>query len=115
MHHLSIRPSLRDRRASRNSYGASLPIPRVKRQTQARPELSHIPSFDVLAAQAQDMAQEKVATAKNMAFAFDIDGVLVHGDRLIPQGAKVLQILNGDNEIGIKVSYPRRSIHRDSF
>lgn len=104
MHHLSIAPSIRDRRASRNSYGASLPIPRIKRHSQLRPGVPFTPSFDVLAAQAQDMAQEKVASAKNMAFAFDIDGVLVHGDRLIPQGAKVLQILNGDNEIGIKVS-----------
>jgi ribonucleotide monophosphatase NagD (HAD superfamily) len=41
-----------------------------------------------------------------MAFAFDIDGVLVHGDRLIPEGQKALEILNGDNELGIKVRTP---------
>lgn len=105
MHHLSIAPSIRERRPSRNTYGASLPIPRINRKTQFRPELTSIPTFDVLAAQAQDMAQEKVAVAKNMAFAFDIDGVLVHGDRLIPQGSKVLQILNGDNELGIKIPH----------
>jgi hypothetical protein len=61
------------------------------------------PSFDLLAAKAQDLAKEKTTTAKNMAFAFDIDGVLVHGDRLIPEARRALQILNGDNELGIKV------------
>jgi len=52
----------------------------------------------------EDVAPDKVISAKNMAFAFDIDGVLVHGDRLIPEGKKALEILNGDNELGIKVS-----------
>lgn len=106
MHPLSIHPSQRERRASRNSFGASLPIPRVPRRSvlQMRPGMpDSIPSFDILARKAQDMAQQKVANAKNMAFAFDIDGVLVHGDRLIPEGQKALEILNGDNELGIKV------------
>ncbi|KAK3323196.1 HAD-like domain-containing protein [Cercophora scortea] len=40
-----------------------------------------------------------------MAFAFDIDGVLVHGDRLIPEGRRVLDILNGDNELGIRIPH----------
>ncbi|KAK8172318.1 HAD-like domain-containing protein [Phyllosticta citrichinensis] len=40
-----------------------------------------------------------------MAFAFDIDGVLVHGDRLIPEGKRALEILNGDNELGIKIPH----------
>ena len=47
----------------------------------------------------------KTAAAKDMAFAFDIDGVLVHGDRLIPEGKRVLEILNGDNELGIKIPH----------
>ena len=34
MHQLSLSPSLRDRRGSRNSFGASLPIPRSKRQSR---------------------------------------------------------------------------------
>lgn len=42
---------------------------------------------------------------RDMAFAFDIDGVLVHGDRLIPEGKRVLEILNGDNELGIKIPH----------
>jgi HAD superfamily hydrolase (TIGR01456 family) len=104
MHSLSIAPSQASRRNSRNSFGASLPIPKLKRMS--RPRLpTAIPSFDVLAAKVQDLAQEKVKVAKNMAFAFDIDGVLVHGDRLIPEAQKALEILNGDNELGIKIPY----------
>jgi hypothetical protein len=71
-----------------------------------------IPSFEIMARKAQDMAQVKVSAAKNMAFAFDIDGVLVHGDRLIPEGKKVLEILNGDNELGIKVCSHSPPVHR---
>ena len=39
-----------------------------------------------------------------MAFVFDIDGVLVQGDRLTPKGKRVLEILNGD-ELGIKIPH----------
>lgn len=63
------------------------------------------PSRDIIAAQLQDLAGEKVHAAKDMAFVFDIDGVLVHGDRLIPEGQRVLEILNGDNELGIKIPH----------
>jgi HAD superfamily hydrolase (TIGR01456 family) len=31
--------------------------------------------------------------------------VLVHGDQLIPEGKRVLEILNGDNELGIKLPH----------
>jgi HAD superfamily hydrolase (TIGR01456 family) len=51
------------------------------------------------------MSSVKTAAAKDMAFAFDIDGVLIHGDRLIPEGKHVLEILNGDNELGIKIPH----------
>lgn len=60
------------------------------------------PSREILAAQVQDIKGEKVKAAKDMAFVFDIDGVLVHGDRLIPKGKRVLEILNGD-KLGIKI------------
>jgi HAD superfamily hydrolase (TIGR01456 family) len=117
MHNLSISPSMRDRRGSRNSFGTSLPIPRSKRQSRMssvhypggaaqRPGMPPIqPSRDILAAQMQDLSGEKVKAAKDMAFVFDIDGVLVHGDRLIPEGQRVLEILNGDNELGIKIPH----------
>jgi HAD superfamily hydrolase (TIGR01456 family) len=120
MHNLSISPSMRDRRGSRNSFGTSLPIPRSKRQSRLssvhypqdgtgaakRPGMPTIqPSRDIIAAQLQDLAGEKVRAAKDMAFVFDIDGVLVHGDRLIPEGQRVLEILNGDNELGIKIPH----------
>ncbi|KZM27047.1 uncharacterized protein EKO05_0004999 [Ascochyta rabiei] len=117
MHNLSLSPSMRDRRGSRNSFGTSLPIPRSKRQSRLssvhypggaaqRPGMPPIqPSRDIIAAQLQDLAGEKVHAAKDMAFVFDIDGVLVHGDRLIPEGKRTLEILNGDNELGIKIPH----------
>ncbi|ORX99227.1 HAD-like domain-containing protein [Clohesyomyces aquaticus] len=117
MHNLSLSPSMKDRRGSRNSFGASLPIPRSKRQSRLssvhypdgkaqRPGMPPIqPTRDILAAQMQDLSGEKVKAAKDMAFVFDIDGVLVHGDRLIPEGQRVLEILNGDNELGIKIPH----------
>lgn len=117
MHSLSMSPSQVDRRGSRNSFGASLPIPRSKRQSRlssvatsdgrpTRPGMPAIqPTRDILSSQVQDMSSGKTAAAKDMAFAFDIDGVLVHGDRLIPEGKRVLEILNGDNELGIKIPH----------
>ncbi|KAF2735020.1 phosphatidyl synthase-like protein, partial [Polyplosphaeria fusca] len=117
MHNLSLSPSMKERRGSRNSFGASLPIPRSTRQSRLssvhypdgkpqRPGMPPIqPTRDILAAQVQDLAGEKVRAAKDMAFVFDIDGVLVHGDRLIPEGRRVLEILNGDNELGIKIPH----------
>ncbi|CAL3963516.1 hypothetical protein PZA11_001112 [Diplocarpon coronariae] len=113
MHPLSIEPSQAERRSSRNSFGVSIPIPRSKRQSRlssvsrpARPgSAAARPSRDILSSQLQDMASAKTAAAKNMAFAFDIDGVLVHGDRLIPEGRRALEILNGDNELGIKIPH----------
>ncbi|KAI0852318.1 HAD-like domain-containing protein [Daldinia vernicosa] len=122
MHNLSQVPSMKERRGSRNSFGASLPIPRSKRQSRlssvhypdgdetfgrpTRPGMPPIqPSRAILASQVQSVEVEKVKKAKNMAFAFDIDGVLVHGDRLIPEGRRALEILNGDNELGIKIPH----------
>ncbi|KAG2419470.1 hypothetical protein HFD88_004266 [Aspergillus terreus] len=106
MHNLSISPSTRDRRGSRNSFGTSLPIPRSPRVSR----LSSVvtaggTSRDILASQVQDMSKEKVAAAKNMAFAFDIDGVLAHGNEPIEEAKEALKMLNGDNELGIKIPY----------
>jgi len=103
MHHLSISPSQRSRRGSRNSFGASLPIPKIRKQRPGMPPVQA--SFELLSQKAQDLARETVKDAKNMAFAFDIDGVLVHGDRLIPEAKEALSILNGNNELGIKIPY----------
>nr|POF04151.1 putative cdp-alcohol phosphatidyltransferase class-i family protein c22a12.08c [Quercus suber] len=117
MHALSMSPSQKDRRGSRNSFGASLPIPRSKRQSRLssvayadgrpqRPGMPPIqPTREILASQVQDLSGDKVRAAKDMAFVFDIDGVLVHGDRLIPEGQRALEILNGDNELGIKIPH----------
>ncbi|KAL2015639.1 hypothetical protein VTK56DRAFT_5079 [Thermocarpiscus australiensis] len=121
MHNLSASPSMKERRVSRNSFGAALPIPRSKRQSRlssvvypsvdgaekaVRPSMPSIQSTrDILASRVQDVKAEKVRKAKNMAFVFDIDGVLVHGDRLIPQAKRTLEMLNGDNELGIKIPH----------
>ncbi|KAK0621880.1 HAD-like domain-containing protein [Bombardia bombarda] len=122
MHTLSQAPSQKERRVSRNSFGAALPIPRSKRQSRlssvtfpeiqaalnstARPGCPSItPAREFLAARVQDTHPDIVKKAKNMAFVFDIDGVLVHGDRLIPEGKRVLEILNGDNQLGIRIPH----------
>lgn len=108
MHNLSLSPSTRDRRGSRNSFGTSLPIPRsprVSRLSSAVTADAAGVSRDILASQVQDMSKEKVAAAKNMAFAFDIDGVLAHGNEAIPEAKEALRMLNGDNELGIKIPY----------
>lgn len=121
MHPLSAAPSSRERRGSRNSFGTQLPIPRMKRGSRLsqsvapedlmgnlslRPGMPPVqPTREILAGQMQDMSAVKTKAAKNMAFAFDIDGVLVHGDRLIPEGKRALEILNGDNELGIKIPH----------
>jgi len=118
MHHLSASPSTKERRVSRNSFGAALPIPKSKRQSRlssvtyptegalksgkASPPLA---SREILTSQVQDVLSHKVKKAKNMAFVFDIDGVLVHGDRLIPEGKRTLEMLNGDNQLGIKIPH----------
>lgn len=108
MHNLSLSPSMKDRRGSRNSFGTSLPIPRSPRHSRLssvkRPGAPSI-SQDILASQVQDMSKEKVAAAKNMAFAFDIDGVLAHGNEPIEEAKEALRMLNGDNELGIKIPY----------
>ena len=108
MHNLSLSPSTRDRRGSRNSFGTSLPIPRsprVSRLSSVARAGDESVSRDILASQIQDMSQEKVAAAKNMAFAFDIDGVLCHGLEPIEEAKETLRMLNGDNELGIKIPH----------
>lgn len=104
MHHLSLGPSTRDRRGSRNSFGTSLPIPRSPRMSRSsrlsRATRPSVVGRDIMASQVQDMSPEKVAAVKNMAFAFDIDGVLVHGNNPIQEGRDTLKMLNGDNELG---------------
>lgn len=105
MNKLSLSPSMKDRRASRNSFGTSLPIPRSPRMSRLssvhRPSgLRESMAQDLLVSQVQDMSKEKVEAVKNMAFVFDIDGVLAHGNYAIEQAKRVFKILNGDNELG---------------
>lgn len=37
------------------------------------------------------------------AYAFDIDGVLIRGGKVIPEAIEAMKMLNGENEYGIKV------------
>lgn len=102
MHHLSLDPSMKDRRGSRNSFGTSLPIPRSPRVSRlSHAGRSSAAARDILASQIQDVKKDKVAKVKNMGFAFDIDGVLCHGNKPIEEGKTALKILNGDNELGM--------------
>ncbi|KAJ6171710.1 hypothetical protein N7470_000777 [Penicillium chermesinum] len=110
MNKLSLSPSMKDRRASRNSFGTSLPIPRSPRMSRLssvhRPSgLRKSMAQDLLVSQIQDMHKDKVEAVKNMAFVFDIDGVLAHGSIAIEQAKRVFKILNGDNELGITFPY----------
>lgn len=41
--------------------------------------------------------------ADSFVFAFDIDGVLVRGGKPIPEAVKAMQVLNGDNEYGLRM------------
>ena len=43
------------------------------------------------------------STTDKYAFAFDIDGVLIRGGKVIPQAVEAMKVLNGQNEFGIKV------------
>ncbi|OQE20333.1 hypothetical protein PENSTE_c013G07849 [Penicillium steckii] len=106
MQRLSLSPSMRDRRGSRNSFGISLPIPRSPRRSRlSTAQKPGSAARDIIASQVQDTHKDKVAKVKNMCFAFDIDGVLAHGNNAIPQAKNVLRILNGDNELGIQFPY----------
>ncbi|CAI7568877.1 unnamed protein product [Penicillium glandicola] len=107
MHNLSLSPSMKDRRGSRNSFGTSLPIPRSPRLSRLSSVQRGAPSVsrDILASQVQDINKEKTAKAKNMAFAFDIDGVLAHGNHAIEEAKVALKMLNGDNELGIRIPH----------
>ncbi|KAF2122933.1 phosphatidyl synthase [Lophiotrema nucula] len=48
--------------------------------------------------------QETSVTDK-YAYAFDIDGVLIRGGKVIPEAIEAMKMLNGENEYGIKVPY----------
>ncbi|EXJ61204.1 uncharacterized protein A1O5_11996 [Cladophialophora psammophila CBS 110553] len=46
-----------------------------------------------------------LSTTDKYAFAFDIDGVLIKGGKVIPEAIEAMKVLNGQNEYGIKVPY----------
>ena len=44
-----------------------------------------------------------VGVSDRIAFAFDIDGVLMKGGKPVPQGIEALRYLNGQNPYGMRV------------
>jgi len=66
----------------------------------ARDELDHFRSASSSPAE----PGETVVTDK-FAFAFDIDGVLIRGGKVIPEALEAMKMLNGDNQYGIKIPY----------
>jgi ribonucleotide monophosphatase NagD (HAD superfamily) len=42
-------------------------------------------------------------SADSFAFAFDIDGVLIRGGKVIPEAVEAMKTLNGENEYRVKV------------
>ena len=107
MQRLSLSPSMKDRRGSRNSFGVSLPIPREPRKSSRLSVVGKPTSHvrNILASELQDQEKEKVKKVKNMCFCFDIDGVLAHGNNAIAEAQACLKMLNGDNELG-KLGHP---------
>ncbi|GJE96802.1 HAD-superfamily hydrolase [Phanerochaete sordida] len=58
---------------------------------------------DVRSAEEVDTAAQQ--SSSPLAFAFDIDGVLIRGDRAIPSAKRALTILEGDNPLKTKIPY----------
>jgi hypothetical protein len=42
-------------------------------------------------------------TTDDYAFAFDIDGVLIKGGSVIPEAIEAMKVLNGENDLSVKV------------
>lgn len=53
---------------------------------------------------------DQIATIEKYAFAFDIDGVLIRGGKVIPEAIEAMKLLNGQNKFNIKV-YVASSSH----
>jgi hypothetical protein len=47
--------------------------------------------------------ESSLTTTDKYAFAFDIDGVLIKGGKVIPEAIEAMKVLNGENQYGIKV------------
>jgi len=59
-------------------------------------------STDRSAANTPPTPEETIVTDK-YAFAFDIDGVLIRGGKVIPDAVEAMKMLNGQNSYGIKM------------
>ena len=71
----------------------------------AEVHLVEIPSSeeaDICAAPPVHRPSETFITDR-YAFAFDIDGVLIRGGKVIPEAVQAMKMLDGENQFGIKV------------
>lgn len=98
-----LTPSKHDRHPSHSSWGTSLPNQLTNKHSGPCSVVRE--DHDPMSFRRKTSFVATIAKAQNMAFVFDIDGVLVRGDRLIPEARRALQILNGDNSLGIKIPH----------
>ena len=95
------------------SLGPSIVVP---------PEQMHLPGDAHETAAAMEMAKHRLSKLEasdgilstpgtppetdvtdTYAFAFDIDGVLIRGGKPIPEAVEAMKVLNGQNELGVKM------------
>jgi HAD superfamily hydrolase (TIGR01456 family) len=60
---------------------------------------------DLRSAQSTPESVPDTVVTDKYAYAFDIDGVLIRGGKVIPEAVDAMRMLNGDNSYGIKVPY----------
>lgn len=68
------------------------------------PDLQYSGSSDSLSSLASPISPPLIqskSVADSFVFAFDIDGVLIRGGRVIPEAVEAMNVLNGDNEYGV--------------
>ena len=83
------------------------------------PDQMHLPGDAHETAAAMEMAKHRLSklasndsspgtppetdVTDTYAFAFDIDGVLIRGGKPIPEAVEAMKVLNGQNELGVKM------------
>lgn len=68
-------------------------------------ELARHELEDVRSQQSTPESVPESTVTDKFAYAFDIDGVLIRGGKVIPEAVDAMKMLNGENEYGIKVPY----------
>lgn len=82
--------------------------PSAANETAAAMELARLEIEDADDVDFDPSTPPETTTTDKYAFAFDIDGVLIRGGRPIPEAIEAMQVLNGQNKFGIKMSVTAR-------